>query len=65
MAATTGSTDARLGTRRAEEVIEIALLLPATRMDALLDLSKNRGQSVGQILRSLIERELSVCEIAC
>lgn len=40
------------------EVVEIALLLPKRRADALLDLAKRRRQSVGQILRTLIEREV-------
>ena len=65
MAATTGSDDARLGTPIADEVTEIALLLPTHRMNALLDLSRNRGESVGQILRNLIERELSFRDLAC
>jgi len=41
------------------EVVEIGLLLPAHRADALLELSKRRHQSVAQILRSLIDRALS------
>ena len=40
------------------EVVEVALLLPKRRADALLDLAKRRRQSVGQILRTLIEREV-------
>jgi hypothetical protein len=60
MALRTGIDDALTGTCQADDVIEIALLLPAKRMDALMDLSKSRGQSVGQILRGLIERELHI-----
>jgi hypothetical protein len=41
------------------DVVEIGLLLPANRADALLELSKQRQQSIGQILRAMIDRELS------
>jgi hypothetical protein len=40
------------------EVVEIGLLLPAQRAQALLDLSRRRRRSVGQILRDLIDRAL-------
>jgi len=40
------------------EVVEIGLLLPANRADALIELSKRRQQSVAQILRGLIDRAL-------
>lgn len=40
------------------EVVEVALLLPKRRADALIDLARQRRQSVGQILRALIEREV-------
>ncbi|MEO6810850.1 MAG: hypothetical protein ABI353_17175 [Isosphaeraceae bacterium] len=40
-------------------VVEISLVLPTERMDALLDLSRRRQQSVGQLLRSLIDDALS------
>jgi len=40
------------------EVVEVALLLPKRRADDLLDLARRRRQSVGQILRALIEREV-------
>ena len=65
MVARKGTDVERLSTRQDDEVIEVALLLPSTRLEALMDLSKNRGQSVGQILRSLIERELTVTNVAC
>ncbi len=65
MVARKGTDVERLSTRQEDEVIEVALLLPSTRLEALMDLSKNRGQSVGQILRSLIERELTVTNVAC
>jgi len=39
-------------------VVEIGLLLPANRAAALLRLAQDRRESVGQVLRKLIEREL-------
>jgi len=39
-------------------VVEIDLLLPARRAAALLRLAKDRHESVGQLLRRLIDREL-------
>jgi hypothetical protein len=41
------------------EVVEIALLLPASRAEALVALSRRRRQSVGQILRQLIDGALA------
>jgi hypothetical protein len=40
------------------EIVEIALLLPKNRAEALVSLSRQRHQSVGQILRTLIDRAL-------
>ena len=40
-------------------VVEIGLLLPAKRAAALLRLAQDRHESVGQVLRKLIERELA------
>jgi hypothetical protein len=40
-------------------VVEIGLLLPANRAAALLRLAKDRRESVGQVLRQLIDRELA------
>ena len=37
------------------DVVEIALLLPSNRAEALIDLARRRRQSVGQILRQLID----------
>jgi hypothetical protein len=45
------------------DVVEISLLLPAKWADALVELSKQRRQSVGQILRRLIDRALSEDEL--
>lgn len=44
------------------EVVEIALLLPSERVEALLVLAEKRRQSVGQILRRLIDRALAADE---
>jgi hypothetical protein len=41
------------------EIVEIALLLPKNRAEALMNLSRQTHQSVGQILRGMIERVLS------
>jgi hypothetical protein len=41
------------------EVVEIGLLLPTSWVEALVELSKHRRQTVAQILRGLIERELA------
>jgi hypothetical protein len=40
-------------------VVEIGLLLPTKRAAALLRLARDRHESVGQILRKMIDRELS------
>ena len=40
------------------EMVEIALLLPAKRAEALVALSRRRHETVGQILRALIDRAL-------
>ncbi len=40
-------------------VVEIGLLLPANRAADLLRLARDRRESVGQVLRRLIERELA------
>jgi hypothetical protein len=51
-----GSSAPKVG--KDDEVVEITLLLPASRAEALIALSRKRGQSVGQILRGLIDRAL-------
>jgi hypothetical protein len=43
-------------TLTAQDVVEIGLLLPADWAVVLIELSKKRQQSVGQMLRSAIER---------
>jgi hypothetical protein len=42
-----------------DDVVEIGLLLPKNWAKALIELSKRRQQSVGQILRHLIGRALT------
>ena len=42
-----------------DDVIEIGLLLPSHRAEALLALSRQRRQRVGQILRGLIDQALT------
>lgn len=41
------------------DIVEIGLLLPASRANALLELSRRTDQSVGQLIRSIIERALA------
>lgn len=50
---------ASFGTGLHDEVVEIVLLLPTQRAQALVDLSRRRRQSIGQILRGLIDRALT------
>lgn len=45
--------------RISDEVVEIGLFLPARRAEALIDLSRRRRQSVGQILRGLIDQAIA------
>ena len=40
------------------DVVEIGLLLPAAWADALLELSRRRRQSVGELLRGMIDQAL-------
>jgi hypothetical protein len=41
------------------DVVEVGLLLPANRADALVELSRRRHQSVNQLLRGLIDHALT------
>jgi hypothetical protein len=59
MATNPGIGAMRFGSSSGDEVVEIALLLPANRAEALVDLSRRRQKSVGQILRGLIDRALA------
>ena len=60
MVATLSNPASNLGSTPREDVVEILLLLGASRLDALANLAQCRGQSVGQLVRSLIERELKI-----
>ena len=46
-------------TRPIPDVVEIGLLLPAPRAEALMALSRSTRRTVGQILRDMIDRELA------
>ncbi len=46
-------------TVRRDEVVELGLLLPANRAEALVVLAHQRQQSVGQFLRTLIDHALT------
>ena len=59
MAAKAGIDALTLGMGRRDDVVEVALLLPAHRAEALVALSRQRRESVGQILRGLIDRALA------
>jgi hypothetical protein len=48
----------------AADIVEIGLLLPQSRVHALIELSRKKQQSVGQLLRGLIERALQDGEFA-
>ncbi len=45
--------------KMAEDVVELGLLLPANRAADLIRLAKDRQESVGHLLRKLIDRELA------
>ncbi len=42
-----------------DDVVEIGLFLPAHRAEALIALSRQRRQSVAQILRGLIDQAIA------
>jgi hypothetical protein len=58
MAAPPGISALQTGKTVSPEVTEIGLLLPTHRVNALIELSKKKNQSVGQILRGLIDKAL-------
>ena len=43
-----------------EHVVELGILLPAKRANDLVELARRRRLTVGQILRGLIEQELTL-----
>ena len=45
--------------KMADDVVELGLLLPANRAADLVRLAKARQESVGHLLRKLIDRELA------
>ncbi len=59
IAALMGAVPAKNGNEGHAGVVEIGLLLPSNRAAALMNLARNRQESVGQVLRKLIERELT------
>ena len=42
-----------------EDVVEIGILLPANRAADLISIARSRRESVGQMIRKLIDRELA------
>ncbi len=61
---TTAATDigaSALCRHTSSDVVEIGLLLPTNWANALIELSKQRHQSVAQVLRSIIGSALHDC----
>jgi hypothetical protein len=56
-------TPVNLGTPL-DEFVEIGLLLPKNRAAALLQLARERHETVGQILRKLVDRALTQEQVA-
>lgn len=46
------------GSQRHDDIVEVSLLLPSQWASDLMELSRERGESVGQILRSMIGQAL-------
>jgi hypothetical protein len=59
MSAFQGLTAPKNSTSPFGDIVEIGLLLPAARVDELVQLSRRRSQTVAQLLRSLIDDALS------
>ena len=54
--ATTGGIDAsKVGSMFRDDVIEVSLLLPADRAEALMNLARHRHETVGEVLRTMID----------
>ena len=53
-----GTSASKLGMKSVNDVVEIGLLLPVSWADALMEMSKRRRQSVGSLLRGMIDRAL-------
>jgi hypothetical protein len=58
MAPFQSTSAAQTGKSTTADVVEIGLLLHTSRVNALIELSKKKHQSVGQLLRGLIDRAL-------
>lgn len=52
------------GTTEVPQVVEVGLLLPANWAAALIQLSKERGETVAQILRASVAKTLSEVGLA-
>ena len=59
MSSLLGSPALKKGMHHPGDIVEIGLLLPANRADALVELSRRRHQSVSQFLRGLIDNALT------
>jgi hypothetical protein len=64
MAAFQSTSASQGGESPVPEVVEISLLLPRSRVNALIELSRKKQQSVGQLLRSLIDQAIRAEEQA-
>ncbi|MFO0910910.1 MAG: hypothetical protein U0794_21650 [Isosphaeraceae bacterium] len=60
MAPIEGNTALSMGNAPAGEVVEIPLLLPASWAASLIEMSTRHNQSVGQMLRTMIDR--AICD---
>ena len=58
MAQINGTVANGLGMATSDDVVEIGLLLPVSWANALLEMSRRRHETVGQILRGMIDRGL-------
>lgn len=47
-----------LGNPRLDDIVEVSLLIPSRWADDLMELSRKRGQTVGQLIRSMIGQAL-------
>ena len=58
MAQINGTVANGRGMATSDDVVEIGLLLPVSWANALLEMSRRRHETVGQILRGMIDRGL-------
>ena len=59
VASMTSEIDLNHSSRPGEDVVEIGILLPANRAADLIRIAKSRRESVGHLLRQMIDRELA------